>query len=290
MKKLIYILFILSGILCYAATRPSHGPNALPDFSQYIPALKQVEQFLPKTSTQNSGTGKETQKVTSSSDPTPVGPHPGLNFLPQQLRPFGDAYYLKDILKAKVGKDNWISLKKMPKTMPQALIAIEDRRFYEHHGIDTDGILRAILVNIQADSVVQGASTITQQLIKNTLLTNKQSMERKITEAALALEVESRYDKEDILEMYLNTTYFGAGATGIKAAASTYFGLEPFQLSLPECATIAGLPYAPSALNPKENPKDCLERRNLVLSQMAKYGFIRQEEALSAQKEGLGLK
>lgn len=266
MKKLIYILFILSAILCYAATRPSHGPNALqlPDFSSVLQQDKQTA--------------------------TTAQPHSALTYLPQSVRPFGTAYYLKDILQAKIGKTNWITLKKMPKAMPQALVAIEDRRFYEHHGVDVDGIMRAVLVNIQADEVVQGASTITQQLIKNTLLTSEQSLQRKALEAALALEVESRYSKDEILEMYLNTTYFGAGATGIKAAASTYFGLEPFQLSLPECAMLAGLPYAPSALNPKDNPKDCKVRRDLVLTQMSKYGYIRHEEAQAAQAEGLGLK
>ncbi len=277
MKKLIYILFILSAVLCFLATRPSIGPKSLP-------SLTSLKDALPTFSSKPNPTPPP---ASANSLPTL---YPGLGYLPKSMRPLGDAYFLKEVLEAKVGKENWVTLKSLPRAMSQALVAIEDRRFYEHHGVDTDGILRAILVNIQADSYVQGASTITQQLVKNTLLNDQQSLQRKAFEAALALEVEARYSKEDILEMYLNTTYFGAGATGIKAASATYFGLEPFQLSLPECALLAGLPYAPSALNPKENPADCEKRRNLVLSQMAKYGFIRHEEASAAQREKLGLK
>jgi len=270
MKKfIIFILFLLSAGLCYLATRPSHAPSVLPNIN--TGAAKNVTAKLPSLPTMPQSTGR----------------HSMLESLPHPLKIFSQDYYLKDVTQDKAGKANWVALKDMPPVMPQALIAIEDRRFYEHHGVDMDGIIRAILVNIQADSVVEGASTLTQQLVKNNLLTDEQSVERKIWEAGLALLVESRYSKDEILEMYLNTTYFGAGATGIKAAAGTYFGKAPQKLSLVECATIAALPYAPSALNPKENPKGCKERRNLVLTQMGKNGFLSQAEVTKAQAEPL---
>lgn len=269
MRKLIVILFLLSAGLCYIATKPSHAPSLLPSFN--TGAAGTITEKLPGLPT------------------IPQGKHSMLEVLPHPLKVFAQGYYLQELTREKMGKGNWTALQNMPAVMPQALIAIEDRRFYEHHGIDVDGIIRAILVNIQADSVVEGASTLTQQLVKNNLLTDEQSVERKIWEASLALLVESRYSKDEILEMYLNTTYFGAGATGIKAAASTYFGEAPKELSLVECATIAALPYAPTALNPKENPKGCKERRNLVLSQMGKNGFLTQDEVSKAQAQPLVL-
>jgi len=218
-----------------------------------------------------------------------------LGFLPQEtswpkpVRIFWQASHIKETSQNKVGKNNWVPLNQIPKNMQNALIVVEDRRFYEHHGIDMDGVIRALLVNIQADDIVQGGSTLTQQLVKNTLLDSEQSMERKVWEAFLALLVESQNSKEDILEMYLNTTYFGAGATGIKEAANTYFGVQPAKLSLAESATLAGLPNAPSALNPYDNPDGCKRRRNIILNLMAKYGYTGSVEARSSINEPITL-
>lgn len=199
------------------------------------------------------------------------------------------ATHMKENALSKVPEENWVKLKDMPKHLPQALIAVEDRHFYEHNGIDIDGILRAILVNIQNERIVQGGSTITQQLVKNTVLDSEQTLERKIMEAFLALFVESKYSKDEILEMYLNTTYFGAGATGVHDAAYTYFGSQPFQLSLEECATLAALPNAPTALNPYENKAGCKKRRDLVLSLMVKYNYVTMEEAKLAADKPISL-
>ncbi|MFR4383908.1 MAG: transglycosylase domain-containing protein [Phascolarctobacterium sp.] len=138
--------------------------------------------------------------------------------------------------------------------MPKALIAIEDHDFYNHGAIAIDGILRATLVNLSAGEVVQGGSTLTQQFVKNVFLSHEQSMERKIEEAILSLMLEDNYSKDEILELYLNTTYLGAG-TGIKQASQTYFGKAPSALTLAEATVIASLPYAPTALNPLENPQ-----------------------------------
>lgn len=232
--------------------------------------------------------GNNTSSSPSSSSAWTILPQSKENW-PKPLYITWQVQHLKESAQQKIGQQNWIPLKNMPKTLVQAIVAVEDRRFYEHSGIDIDGIVRATLVNIQADEVVQGASTITQQLIKNNILNSEQTMGRKISEAALALYIESQYNKDDILEMYLNTTYFGAGATGVKAAAATYFGMEPFQLSLAESATLAALPNAPSALNPYENLDGCTKRRNLVLSLMGKYGYLRQDEVTTAQQTPLKL-
>lgn len=266
MKKLIAILFILSALLCYYATRPAKHP--LPA-NQEKPHTTQ-SQILPGF--------------------TPGKLIPTVDDLPKPVGIAYHAYNLKEYCQSKIPAKSWIPLGKTPKNLQHALVSIEDKRFYTHHGVDADGILRATLVNIQEGDIVQGGSTLTQQLVKNNLLSDKQTLGRKMLEASLAFLVESRCSKEDILEMYLNTTYFGGGATGIKAAAETFFGVEPFQLSLSECAAIAGLPNAPSILNPLENPEGCKKRRNLVLKAMNAGGYIRNEEMTAAQAEPLGVK
>jgi penicillin-binding protein 1A len=180
---------------------------------------------------------------------------------------------------------NWVKLADIPKNMQNALIAIEDHKFYEHDGISPTSILRAILANVSEGEVAQGGSTLTQQFVKNTFLTHEQTMERKIEEAILSVVLEDKYSKDEILEMYLNTTYFGAGATGIHQASKMYFGKHVSRLTLEEAAVLAALPYAPSALNPLEHPIECKQRQMLVLNAMAKHGFITQDAADEAKAE-----
>ena len=180
---------------------------------------------------------------------------------------------------------NWVKLADIPKNMQNALIAIEDHKFYEHDGISPESILRAILANIKKGEIEQGGSTLTQQFVKNTFLTHEQTMERKIEEAILSVVLEDKYSKDEILEMYLNTTYFGAGATGIHQASKVYFGKHVSRLSLEEAAVLAALPYAPSALNPLEHPIECKQRQMLVLNAMAKHGFISQDVADETKAE-----
>jgi penicillin-binding protein 1A len=180
---------------------------------------------------------------------------------------------------------NWVKLADIPKNMQNALIAIEDHKFYEHDGISPTSILRAILANVSEGEVAQGGSTLTQQFVKNTFLTHEQTMERKIEEAILSVVLEDKYSKDEILEMYLNTTYFGADATGIHQASKAYFGKHVSRLTLEEAAVLAALPYAPSALNPLEHPIECKQRQMLVLNAMAKHGFITQDAADEAKAE-----
>jgi membrane peptidoglycan carboxypeptidase len=181
---------------------------------------------------------------------------------------------IEEAVQERTNDIDWVPITEIPIEMQQALLAIEDHNFYSHGAIDIDGILRAALVNITAGEVVQGGSTITQQLTKNLFLSQEQTLSRKAEEALLALVMEQHYSKDQLLEIYFNTTYFGAGATGLKAAALTYFAKQPQELQLAECAVIASLPYAPSALNPLENPEGCKKRQLLVLQTMVKRGYI----------------
>ncbi|MGO9377004.1 MAG: penicillin-binding protein 1A [Dissulfurispiraceae bacterium] len=181
----------------------------------------------------------------------------------------------------------YIPTYKIPLKVKQAFVAIEDQRFYSHNGVDLLGILRAVFKDIMAKGVVEGGSTITQQLAKMVFLKPEKSLKRKIKEAIIAVQMEKLYTKDEILGMYLNQTYFGTRAYGIDAAASTYFGKSVDELSVGQIATIAGLQKAPSSYSPFKNPEKALARRNLVLKNMRENGFITQQEADKAKSEPL---
>lgn len=160
-----------------------------------------------------------------------------------------------------------------------ATVDTEDERFYEHNGVDIKGILRAVVAQLTGGS--EGASTITQQLVRNTVLSDEQfeqTLSRKVREAYIAIQLEKMYSKDEILMMYLNTIYYGAGCYGIEAAAQTYFGKSASELTIAEAATLAGLPQSPSYYNPLSNPDSAVERRNVVLAHMLDKGHITQEE------------
>lgn len=167
----------------------------------------------------------------------------------------------------------------------------EDVRFYEHTGVDLPGIARALVNNLRGGEL-EGASTITQQLVRNTVLTqeaNDISFKRKIREAQLALDLEKRYSKDDVLQMYLNTINYGDGCYGIQAAAQNYFQVSALDLTLTQAATLVGIPQSPTFLDPKLYPDACLARRNVVLDRMLSAGDITQEEYDTAVAEELGL-
>jgi penicillin-binding protein 1A len=173
---------------------------------------------------------------------------------------------------------------RIPATLKDATLAVEDARFFEHKGLDIYGILRALVSNIRAGGVVEGGSTITQQLAKSMFLTPKKTMERKIKEAILAYRLEKDFSKEEILEIYLNQIYYGHGAYGVEAAARTYFGKHIEELNLPECALIAGLSRAPNNYSPYFNLDRAKSRRAHVLKRMEAEGFISQFHAGEASK------
>ena len=170
-----------------------------------------------------------------------------------------------------------VPLNVMPVDLRKAILATEDSLFYEHPGVDLKGVLRAIIRNIQAGEYVEGASTITQQLAKTLFLTPRKSIMRKLKEAFLAFQIERRYTKDEILELYLNQVYFGSGAYGVEAAAQIFFGKPAQDLTLAECALIAGMPKSPSRYSPLINPSLALKRRGVVLQQMSRKGLITPE-------------
>ena len=182
-----------------------------------------------------------------------------------------------------------VELQQVPKNLQNAFVAVEDNRFYEHGGIDPRGILRAVWVNISGGGLSEGGSTITQQLVKNSLLTQERSLKRKFQEAILSFKVEKRYTKDEILGFYLNQIYFGNGAYGVQAAANTYFGKDVTKLSLAEAALLAGLPKSPNYYSPFDNMKAAKERQATVLDQMVKYGYISENDAAEAKKADLNL-
>ena len=162
--------------------------------------------------------------------------------------------------------------------MKQAIVAVEDRRFFDHRGVDARAILRAFWADVRNREVVQGGSTITQQFVKNVYVKNQQSIGRKLREAALAWQLEQQWSKTKILTEYLNTIYFGNGAYGVEQAARVYFGHSARALTLPESALLAGIPTDPTRFDPKTNPMAAKERRDLVLSMMRDQGVISQRD------------
>ncbi|MEH6993383.1 penicillin-binding protein 1A [Neobacillus drentensis] len=180
--------------------------------------------------------------------------------------------------KVSANKNEGVPINQIPDSMKNAVIAIEDHRFYEHHGVDYIGITRALIRDIKARGMVEGGSTITQQLTKNTLLTSQKTLKRKVDEVFLAMQIERQYSKQEILQMYLNQIYFGDGAWGIKHAARNYFAKDVKDLSISESALLAGLIKAPSALNPYHHLDKATQRRNLVLAQMKKQGYLTNQQ------------
>lgn len=177
----------------------------------------------------------------------------------------------------------------IPPLVKQAFLSAEDKNFYSHTGIDPEGIVRAVMILLRGDGRVQGASTITQQVAKNFLLTNEQTFERKIREALLAFRIEAAYSKDKILELYLNQIFLGLNSYGVAAAALNYYGKALHELTISEAAYLAALPKAPSTLNPFRNPDAAIARRDYVINRMVDDGHITAEQGDAAKREGLGV-
>jgi 1A family penicillin-binding protein len=182
-----------------------------------------------------------------------------------------------------------IALEKMPDYLKKAVIAIEDSDFYRHKGINVKAVIRALWANVVKGTVVQGGSTITQQYVKGAYVGPKRTLWRKIQEAHLANQLEQKYSKNKILELYLNDIYFGRGCYGIFTAARRYFGKPPEQLTLAECAALAGIVRSPSYFDPYVRPQEVLQRRKLVLERMHEQGYITRAEMQTAENEPMNL-
>lgn len=180
---------------------------------------------------------------------------------------------------------NYVSIEDMPDNLINAVIVAEDKRFYRHYGFDVIGIGRALVTNIKSGSFKEGGSTITQQLAKNLFLSTDKKISRKLEELLLAIRLENMYDKDEILEMYLNVVYFGSGAYGVGNASLVYFDKDVSKLSLEECAMLAGLLKAPSAYNPNASAEMAEKRQKTILKLMQQQGFIKPTVAVLCSGE-----
>jgi len=183
-------------------------------------------------------------------------------------------------------KDNYTTLDEMPDIYKKAVVAVEDHRFYEHGGIDVIAIGRAMWNDLKAMSFVEGGSTITQQLAKNIYFTQEKELTRKVAEVFMAYKIEDNLEKDEILELYLNTSYFGDGYETVKEASKGYFEKEPIKLTDYEAVMLAGIPNAPSVYAPTVNMDLSKQRANQVIEAMTKYKIIDKEEANKLLKDG----
>ncbi|MCL1792025.1 MAG: transglycosylase domain-containing protein [Peptococcaceae bacterium] len=180
---------------------------------------------------------------------------------------------------AKRSLPNYSQIDELPQYFLDAVVAVEDHGFYEHGPVDFSSIARALFVNLKDMSPREGGSTITQQVAKNLYFTQEKSIKRKIAEALMAIKLENLYTKDEILELYINTNYYGSNYTGIKDASQGYFGKDPGGLNLYEATLLAGIPNAPSVYALNSNPELAAQRQQQVLAQMVEYGYLSQEEA-----------
>ncbi len=196
----------------------------------------------------------------------------------------------KPIKEENTTNSNYVKISSIPKHTQAAFVAIEDKDFYTHHGVNYKRMAKAALNNVKSKSFKEGASTITQQLIKNTHLTNEKTIDRKLKEIALAKKLEKKFSKDEILEHYLNVIYFGNNCYGIEDAANYYFSKSTKDLTIDESALLAGMIKSPNRYSPIKNPQRSLERRNLVLDQMTNDGHITLQELLQAKDKPIDLK
>jgi penicillin-binding protein 1A len=211
------------------------------------------------------------------------------DYAPDALKRAGRFFRAQEEVRQKMAAPGWVKLEDIPLVMQQAIIAVEDNRFYQHGAFDLTGLMRALLSNIQAGEIVEGGSTITQQLAKILFLSQEQTIGRKLEEAVYGVILESNFSKEEILETYLNSIYFGSGAYGIKEAARRYFNKEPAQLTVAECTLLAGVPAAPSVYSPLENLSAAKKRQGIVLEAMVKNGVLGPQRAKEILAEELPL-
>lgn len=183
-------------------------------------------------------------------------------------------------------KANYTKISELPQMYLDAVISVEDHRFYKHSGIDVIAIGRALINDIKAMDFVEGGSTITQQIAKNEYFTQEKRITRKIAEVFMAFEIEKKYSKNEILELYINTIYFGNGYYNIKDACKGYFGKSPNEMTAGKCIMLAGIPNAPSVYNPKENLKLAKERQKQVADKMVEYGYLSKEKEDEILEEG----
>ena len=188
---------------------------------------------------------------------------------------------IEEVVKNIQEDEDFVSIKDIPKDYVNAVVAVEDRRFYKHNGIYLISIGRAVFTDIKNMKLVEGGSTITQQVAKNNLFTQEKKLERKIAEIFASFDLEKNYTKDEIFELYINTCYYGDGFYCIKDASEGYFGKEPKDMDLYECTLLAGIPNAPSVYAPTKNPELARERQAQVIYKMIKNKYLTEEQAKS---------
>lgn len=186
---------------------------------------------------------------------------------------------IESVVKKIQDDEDFVAIRDIPKDYVNAVVAVEDRRFYKHNGVDIISIGRAVFTDIKNMKLVEGGSTITQQVAKNNLFTQEKKLERKIAEIFASFELEKNYTKDEIFELYINTCYYGEGFYCIKDAAEGYFGKEPKDMNLYECTLLAGIPNAPSVYAPTKNPELARERQAQVIYKMIKNHYLTEEQA-----------
>ena len=176
-------------------------------------------------------------------------------------------------------QEGYTPLNQLPTLYPQAVVAVEDRRFYDHNGVDPIAIARAVWVNLRTGSLAEGGSTLTQQLAKNLYFTQEKKFTRKVAEVFTAWDLERRYTKDEILELYINSIYYGEGYYGIYSASRGYFGKDPAEMTDYECTLLAGVPNAPSVYAPTVNPDLAAQRQRQVVDSRVDMGCITEQQA-----------
>ena len=176
-------------------------------------------------------------------------------------------------------QEGYTPLNQLPTLYPQAVVAVEDRRFYDHNGVDPIALARAVWVNLRTGSLAEGGSTLTQQLAKNLYFTQEKKFTRKVAEVFTAWDLERRYTKDEILELYINSIYYGEGYYGIYSASRGYFGKDPAEMTDYECTLLAGVPNAPSVYAPTVNPDLAAQRQRQVVDSLVDMGCITEQQA-----------
>jgi monofunctional glycosyltransferase len=201
----------------------------------------------------------------------------GWNMYTQAL----EAMPLDQRVKQIQAQGSYTSFEELPDTYVDAVIAAEDHRFYDHNGIDLIAIGRAVVNDIKAMSFVEGGSTITQQLAKNLFFSQEKELTRKVAEVFMAFHLEANYSKEEILELYVNSIYFGNGCYDVASASRSYFGVEPEQMDENQCTLLAGIPNAPSVYDLTQNPDLAAQRQRQVVDMMVKHEYLTADEAIA---------
>ena len=288
MKKLIFFILILAGSVYWGYNQGMSGQKPV---RPHISAKEETKnpltigKDLAGEITDMAGAWISGHPVSKEENTEKEDPQKNSADLSSAMERVRRVYHFKESLEAKVDRKQFVSSKDIPEMMKKAIVATEDRRFYDHGALDLVSVTRALVTNYMAGQTLEGGSTIAQQTVKNIFLSHDRTLSRKIEEMALAVRLEKIYTKDEILELYLNTIYFGHGAYGIKDAARIYFEKDVKDLNVSQCAMLAGLPQAPSVYDPITHPEEGIRRMVVVLTLMAQQEYISSEDAVKAAED-----